>query len=99
MTQLRVSRSLAWLNHLSIRLDDVQNGSAPAGPVQEKIDQAIDCLSVQEEDLLALLSMNDNNALIEAFRQEQSDVKFCIESARDAYVLNTELEQTDAENE
>jgi archaellum component FlaC len=93
MTQLRISRSVAWLNHLQIRLDDVRNSTLLPEAVEAKITAAIECLSSQEEEIKALLSLDDNDALIAAFRQEQSDVKFCTESAREAAALNTELEQ------
>ena len=98
MTQLRISRSLGWLNHLAIRLDDIRTKATVAEPVEAKISLTIDCLATAEQDLQALLLMDDNDALITAFRQEQSNVKFCIKSAREAAALNTELEQADAQN-
>jgi len=93
MTQIRISRALAWINHLIIRLEDVQNTITITEPVEEKIGQAIACLETQEDAIKSLLSLEDNDTLIAAFRQGQSDVKFCIHSARQAAILNTELEQ------
>ena len=98
MTKLRVSKSLAWINHLIIRLDNARLSSAISEPVRGKIREAIDCFETQEDAIKSLLSLDDNDALIERFRQEQSNVKFCIHSARDAAKLNTELEQADAKN-
>lgn len=93
MTQLRVSRLLAWINHLSIRLDDIRQQPDIDAAVLAKIEAGIACFEEREAQIKLLLSLEDNNTLIDAFRQEQSDVKFCIHSAREAASLNTELEQ------
>ena len=93
MTRLRVDRSKAWMNHLMIRLHEVQTDLPPPEEVDAKLQEAIDCLKDQEEVREELLAMEDNEALIEAFRQAQSDAKICIEMARSAHELNTELLQ------
>lgn len=95
MTRLRVDRSITWLSHLIVRLLDIENRTSPPEEVQAKIDEAVDCFEAQEEVLHTLLPMENNDALIADFRQVQSDVKFCIETARVAHRLNTELTQTD----
>jgi len=93
MTQLRVSRLLAWVNHLSIRLDDIRQQPDLDEAVLEKIEMGITCFEEREAQIKLLLSLEDNNTLIDAFRQEQSDVKFCIQQALEAAKLNTEIEQ------
>jgi len=98
MTQVRISRTLAWLNHIIVRLETVKNNTAPEGGVLAKIDMAITCFETEEEQIKSLLSLEDNDTLIPAFRQGQSDVKFCIQQGLEAALLNKELEQANAEN-
>lgn len=98
MTRLRIERATNWLNHLLLRLRDVEVTAAPPAPVLTKIQTTIECLELREEQLRALLPMEDNDALIAAFRQAQSDVKFCTDTALEAHALNKEIEQAEAEN-
>ena len=99
MTRLRINRSLTWISHLLIRLDEVSVRTDPDPVVAAKIEEVAACLEGQEKHLEALLSLEDNDALIAEFRQAQSDIKFCIGLARDAKGLSKELEQGDAESE
>ena len=91
MTKLRISRSIAWINHLIIRIDDLPDNASSA----EKRGLATACFAESETGLLALLEQEDNDALIADFRQEQSNLKYCIESAREVEELNTELRQVE----
>ncbi len=98
MTRLRISRAQTWLKHLMVRLRDIEEELDPAPEVIVKIGEVITCLE-QKGDLFSSLSeVEDNSALIVGFRQAQSEVKFCIDLARESKKLNTELEQAEAEN-
>jgi hypothetical protein len=81
-----------------VRLRDIEEELDPAPEVIVKIGEVITCLE-QKGDLFSSLSeVEDNSALIVGFRQAQSEVKFCIDLARESKKLNTELEQAEAEN-
>ena len=98
MTRLRIDRAITWLTLLMIRLEDVRK-TAPPEAVSAKLSDAIACLEVKEAALAELLPLENNQALIDAFRQVQSELKICRELASEAQNLNTEIEQSEAENE
>lgn len=100
MTRLRVDRAITWVAHLMVRLEDIRSFyTPPPVEVQAELSEAIACLADRQAALEALLPLEDNEALIDGFRQVQSGVKFCTEMAQDAWRLNTEIEQAEAENQ
>lgn len=100
MTKLRVDRAITWTIHLMVRMEDIAHGyTPPPAEVQQKLGDVIACLEDKKASLEALLALENNDEIIEGFRQVQSDVKFCSDLAREAELLNTEIEQAEAENE
>lgn len=97
MTHMRIDRSITWLIHLMVRLKTIEEKLDPAEEVVAKMDEAIACLEVKQSALEELLPMEDNEALIVAFRQVQSEVKICTDKALEAHGLYTENEQEETE--
>ena len=95
LTQLRVDRSKTWLSHLMVRLHSVLILGGPEEEVVPKIEETIACLEQKVERIISLFSLEDYSDLEEQFRQVQSEIKFCTEMARKAFMLNKELEQAD----
>jgi hypothetical protein len=93
LAQLRIDRSKTWLNHLMVRLHSVLILGGPEEEVVPKIEEAIACLEQKEARIFPLFSLEDYSALDSQFRQVQSEIKFCTEMARKAFMLNKELEQ------
>jgi hypothetical protein len=93
LAQLRVDRSKTWLKHLMVRLHSVLILGGPEEEVVPKIEETIACLEQKEERIFSLFSLEDYSDLEEQFRQVQSEIKFCTEMARKAFILNKELEQ------
>lgn len=93
MTHLRIDRSITWLQHLMVRVQDIIEREKLATQVLATLEEVIACLEDREASLGELLLLENNEALIEDFRQVQSDVKFCHDLALDAQILNTEIEQ------
>lgn len=93
LSKMRIDHSKTWLEQLMVRIFSILQSENPSKEVQQKLEESITCLEQKESLLDDLFSMEDNNALIEQFRQVQSDIKFCIEMTRDANILNKEVEQ------
>lgn len=93
LVHLQIERTANWLNHLLLRLHTIAADERTPSQVLTKIDIATSCLELREEGLRSLLQVEDYKALIDEFRQAQSDIKFCLDLAREARLLNTELEQ------
>lgn len=99
LAHLRADRAIMWVRHLMVRLRNVQDANLPPEEVSTKIDESILCLRDVEQLLSGLLSQEDIEALIQGYRQAQSDIKFCNDLALEAKRLNTEFEQEEAKNE
>jgi hypothetical protein len=93
LAKLRVDRSRTWMKHLMVRLHSVLILGGPEEEVVPKIEEAIACLEQKEALIFPLFSLEDYSALDSQFRQVQSEIKFCTEMARKAFMLNKELEQ------
>lgn len=93
MLKLRIDHSIMWSKHLMVRLHSVLILGSPEAEVVPKIEEAIACLEQKETLLFSLFSLEDYSALDSQFRQVQSEMKFCTEMARKAFMLNKELEQ------
>ncbi len=76
VTRLRIDRAITWLQLLMIRLENVRK-TQPTEEVTARLTDAIRCLERKEEMLNALLPLENNQILIEGFRQVQSEVKIC----------------------
>lgn len=91
--QIEIDRVETWINHILVRLHNIHEAQELSQPAADKIDESIACFEERETRILALQPIQDNNDLILQFRQVQSDLKFCIESARKIFTLNKEVEQ------
>ena len=92
-TLARVDHTKTWLEHLMVRIYSIPLSENPTEEVRQKLEESIACLEQKEVMLDPLFSVEDNNALIDQFRQVQSEIKFCIEMTRNADTLNKEVEQ------
>ena len=72
---------------------------APTAEAAAKLEEAIACLEQKQGVLESLLTIENNDDLINQFRQAQSELKFCHDLTLEAQELNTEIEQEEAENE
>ena len=93
LTKVRIDHSKTWIEQLIMRIYTITLSENPSEEVQQKLEESIVCFEQKESLLDGLLPLEDNNALIEQFRQVQSEIKFCVEMARDAETLNKEIEQ------
>jgi len=93
MIKLRIDHSIMWSKQLIVRLHSVLMMGNPHDEVVPKIEESIACLEQKESLLFSLFSLEEYSALDSQFRQVQSEIKFCTEMARKAFMLNKELEQ------
>ncbi len=94
MTRLLIDRSITWMNHLMIRLKDIEDRTLAPEEITLKIDDAIACLEAREASLKELLPLEDSGALLGGFRQVQSHIKICGDLAQAAEDLKRKHEQT-----
>ncbi len=93
---LATDRSIIWVTHLMVRLDDIRTTADLQEEIRLKLDDAIACMEVRKTTLEALLAEESYQALIDGFRQAESELKICSNLANDAHGLNTKFEQEKA---
>lgn len=93
ITKVRISRAQTWLEHLMVRTQDVLEHETVPGDVVPLLKTSIDCLGERHDRMNSLFSIDDIDSLITQYRQVNSDLKFCIDKAREGYTLHADRQK------
>ena len=88
LMHLRIDRAAQWTGQILSRFAEDATAFSPSDS-----DRISCCFAEQKSALEGLLAVEEYDALKAGYRQAQSDVKFCIQSAREVLRLNNTGEQ------